>query len=77
MRTPDGARRIGLGDGLSNLIAEPGVVEDRRVRPAQGFRLVWTPPYSGVGLVVEGIDFETRDAKIITHIGCGGVEIAP
>ncbi len=77
MRTPDHARRIGLGDGLSHLIAEPGVVEDRRVRSAKGCRLIWTPPRSGVWLMVESIDFETRDTEIIAHIGCGGVEITP
>ncbi len=77
MRSPHCVRRIGIGDGLSYFIAEPGVVDDRRVRPAQGFRLIWTPPDSGVRLMIVGIDVETRDTEIISHIGRGGVEIAP
>ena len=77
MRNPDRVGRIGLSDGHRDLGTEPCVVHGRRVRPAQRFGLVWTSAHDGVGLVPEGIDFETRHAKIVTHVGSGGVEVSP
>jgi hypothetical protein len=52
-------------------------MQDRRVRPAQRFGLIRTSAHDGVGFVPEGVDFETRYPKIVTHIGGGGVEVSP